>query len=456
MNSTEDDVTSYRAEVASMMGMVPNFFAPIDGASDVVRSIWEFARASYLGSPIPSPLKDRLFIYLSRFCEVRYCIARHCAFLLAGDEPDKEGRIASLIRLLRLTPPWDRDFETVVGALSGSAPLQDWPEPGSQGEELIIAAATAVFIEPRQSEAARGALLLALGPRRFQQLMLFVTFVRTAHFWTMVHPELKFEDDVLSLLASHEELAGLILDDSEAGRLDMGVRLFEELTELRDLHERRDLELAKQALEVELRSKEQLLRELRNADEQRLVMMQELSHRVKNTFAMVQAIVGQTLKDGDLDTTARLQNRLLALSAAHDVLLQSEWSTMSMSDLVSRVLRLEMEGDRFSVAGPDLEIGPKAALSLSMLLHELGTNAIKYGALTNEHGVVHVSWRMQGSQFHLEWDECGGPPAVAPTKRGFGTRLISMGINGSGHADLRYTTEGLKAAFTAPQDLVRA
>lgn len=73
---------AYRSEVVSKMGMVPNFFAPIAGAPEVVRSLWTFAKAAYLESPIPSPFKDRLFIYLSRFCEVRYCVARHCAFLV--------------------------------------------------------------------------------------------------------------------------------------------------------------------------------------------------------------------------------------------------------------------------------------------------------------------------------------------------------------------------------------
>lgn len=102
--SVIEETEAYRSEVVNKMGMVPNFFAPIAGAPEVVRSLWTSAKAAYLESPIPSPFKDRLFIYLSRFCEVRYCIARHCAFLVHA-EPNDDQRIAKVIKLLKSPPP---------------------------------------------------------------------------------------------------------------------------------------------------------------------------------------------------------------------------------------------------------------------------------------------------------------------------------------------------------------
>lgn len=130
----------------------------------------------------------------------------------------------------------------------------------------MIAAATSVFLEPKRSELAREALRTALGAGKFKHLMLFVSFVRTAHYWTLVHPELAFEDNVKALIDANAELAHLLLVDKEAGRLDMRPRLFAELTEVRNLHEGRELEAAKNALQDELKLKDQMLRELRAAE----------------------------------------------------------------------------------------------------------------------------------------------------------------------------------------------
>lgn len=182
-------------------------------------------------------------------------------------------------------------------------------------------------------------------------------------------------------------------------------------------------------------------------DEQRHLLMQELSHRVKNTFAMVQSVAFQTLRGTDQAISLALQSRLAALSRAHEVLVQTSWSSTPLAELLERVLRLEAEGERFQLDGPDLVVGSRGALSLALLLHELATNAVKYGALSSPEGMVAVTWKVEDDYFSLSWREQGGPPARPSSRTGFGSRLIGMGIAGARHADLDYTEEDLRAVF---------
>jgi PAS domain S-box-containing protein len=187
----------------------------------------------------------------------------------------------------------------------------------------------------------------------------------------------------------------------------------------------------------------------KTAEELKHLLMEELSHRVKNMFAMVQAIVFQSLRAADSTMTDRLVGRLIALSRAHDILIQASWSAADLSGLVTQVLRLDAESARFDIDGPTMEIGARAALSLSLLLHEMATNAIKYGALSVPAGIVRLRWWIDDTQFHLSWEETGGPPAHPPSRKGFGSRLIAMGIAGAHHAMLDYGPQGLRAEFSA-------
>lgn len=192
----------------------------------------------------------------------------------------------------------------------------------------------------------------------------------------------------------------------------------------------------------------------KTAEEQKQLLMEEMSHRVKNTFAMVQALVHQTLRGSDPALVDTLQGRLAALSRAHDILLQGSGLSMPMTELLERVLRLAAEGDRFVLDGPEFQVDPEAALSLSLLLHELATNATKYGALSEAAGRVRVSWRLEGECFRLFWDEEGGPPARPPLRTGFGSKLIAMGIRGHRAAKLHYAPDGLHASFEADHQSV--
>ena len=190
------------------------------------------------------------------------------------------------------------------------------------------------------------------------------------------------------------------------------------------------------------------------AEDQQRILNDELSHRLKNTLAMVQAIATQTLKGiPQRDAVDAFIQRLAALGRAHEVLLQQDWATAPMRAVVERTLDLHTVLGRFAIAGPDLSLGPKAVLSLTLLLHELATNAIKYGALSRDAGGVGLTWAVApegGGTLVMSWQERGGPPVTAPTRRGLGSRLIGMGLAGTGESALDYRVDGLRAEFRAP------
>jgi PAS domain S-box-containing protein len=178
---------------------------------------------------------------------------------------------------------------------------------------------------------------------------------------------------------------------------------------------------------------------LKQAQEQQKLLMDELSHRVKNTLAVVQAIASQTFRAAASkeDANEALSARLVALAKAQDVLLQGNGNKSNLRTLVRAALFLhseEQEG-RFSIEGPEIEIGPQASLYVALALHELGTNAIKYGALAQATGRVAVVWRVCPTDgvpnLHLRWQESDGPPVVPTDRKGFGSRLIERSLAGA-------------------------
>ena len=197
------------------------------------------------------------------------------------------------------------------------------------------------------------------------------------------------------------------------------------------------------------------------AEEQQDILNKEIVHRLKNTLAMVQSIASLTLKDhlepGALTIFAR---RLTALGAAQNVLLEKAASPSDLRELIDRVLGAVGVTDRYDADGPAVSFGPRAALSTSLLLHELTTNALKYGALSDQ-GTIAIEWDVDSSgdeqRLVLRWTERGGPPAEKPTSKGFGSRLIHMGLAGNGGSNLIYGPDGLSATFEAPiADLTRS
>jgi signal transduction histidine kinase/ActR/RegA family two-component response regulator len=266
--------TAFEAEVTERFGMLPNFFRSASAAPELIQKLWSFAQSGYLDNPIPALFKERLFVMLSRLCPMRYCIVRHVGFLLgngrpAGDAQAPTHRIADVIRLLKQPTPWNRDMSSIYAGLERlTEPLADWPEPWTEMEDSIFACAAVVFSEPARGETARLALMKALGARRFEYLAGLLAFIRTAHYWTMLHPEIETEEDVRTLMRDHAQLARLLIEDPEADRCEMGPRLFNELIALRELNEREELKKAKAALEEKDRQKDQfiaiLAHELRN------------------------------------------------------------------------------------------------------------------------------------------------------------------------------------------------
>ncbi len=276
MINTQGSSATFEAVVTGRFGILPNFFRSAQTAPELLEHLWGFAKAGYLDNPMPSIFKERLFVWLSRYCPMRYCIVRHVGFLLgkghgfpAGDAAAGAQTIDEVINLLRRPSPWKRDMALVYASLvSAPAALEHWPEAGSRMEEEIFACAAVLFIEPARSDCARRALVHTLGLRNYELFSGCLAFIRTAHYWTMLHPEIESEEDMLELLRGHQELAQLLLEDPEANRSEMSERMFAELTQLRELNERQELENAKQALEEKDRQKDQfiavLAHELRN------------------------------------------------------------------------------------------------------------------------------------------------------------------------------------------------
>ena len=209
-------------EVRRRFGVLPNFFRLVSTEPEITANLWGFAQFAYLDNPLPSLFKERLFVYLSRFCEVRYCIARHLGFLVglgypSGDSKCLPQTVEATLPLLR-RPLLNGDemlpLFKVCAALE--SPLASFPMPDSQSEQALIACATHVFIQTPDAAGAHEALRLILGTRNIEYLNLFLAFVRTAHYWTKLHPELTFEEDVIRLLSSHEALAQCVLNDPSA------------------------------------------------------------------------------------------------------------------------------------------------------------------------------------------------------------------------------------------------
>lgn len=211
---------SFHRDVTRRLGLVPNFFMSAPDAPEIVEKLWNFAKSAYLENPIPSLFKERLFVFLSRFCQVRYCIVRHCGFLVgyghsSGDAEAAPQTIEQAVRLLKAPPPWRRQLDPVYQGLTAIRTPIDWPVPESETEDWIFAASALIFVEPTKSERAHKALRQALGGKRLEYLLALLAFIRTAHYWTIVHPGLEIEDDVRELMSAHKELAYLLLQDPD-------------------------------------------------------------------------------------------------------------------------------------------------------------------------------------------------------------------------------------------------
>lgn len=196
------------------------------------------------------------------------------------------------------------------------------------------------------------------------------------------------------------------------------------------------------------------------AEAQLRLLVDELNHRVKNTLATVQSVAAQTLREGESPRQAReiFEARLLALSQTHDLLTRDNWRGASLAELVRvEIAPYERVGSgRVVTEGPVVWLAPSRALALGMALHELVTNAVKYGALSTPGGRVEIEWGVSGAdagrRLRLCWEEIGGPPVAKPKRRGFGTRLITTGLKRQLHGDveLRFEPGGVRCVIDMP------
>lgn len=202
------------------------------------------------------------------------------------------------------------------------------------------------------------------------------------------------------------------------------------------------------------------------AEQHHRLLVDELNHRVKNMLTVVISLATQTLRGARStdDFSKAFLGRLHALSAAYTLLSRERWTEVSLGDVLAEELAPYLAGSQpggsaaIAVQGPPVFLRPKAALAIGMVVHELATNAVKYGALSHPGGHVEIRWDIAhangAGELRWRWTERDGPPAADPSQRGFGTTLIDRTLRHelNGQAELRYASEGLEAMLTIPLD----
>jgi PAS domain S-box-containing protein len=192
------------------------------------------------------------------------------------------------------------------------------------------------------------------------------------------------------------------------------------------------------------------------------MLIDELNHRVKNTLSTVQSIVRQALRaSADPDTIREsIESRIFALSRSHDLLTHQNWEGAGLRDLLDAALEpfgvANGRTERFRIEGSDIRLAPKATLALGIVFHELATNAVKYGALSNDVGTILIAWKTEtrpgGERLILSWREKDGPMVVAPARKGFGSQVIERGLalELEGAVRLDYHPQGVMCTIDIP------
>jgi two-component sensor histidine kinase len=278
----------------------------------------------------------------------------------------------------------------------------NWPSPETSLDDDVLTAATVLFLRPAPAGRAKRALRIALGGEKFELLVGFLTFIRSAHYWTLMHPEIELEDDVKLLLREHQELARLLSEDPEAARCEMGTRVFEELEALRDLNERQELQAAKRALEEIGRQKD--------------VLMREADHRVKNSLQIVAGILNMQARRagaaaGHFHSAAA---RVAAVAAVHQQLNNvDDIGTVALdrylTDLCQSISTASNSAERtwlLTVDADPLTISTDIAMPLALIVNELITNAIRHSHPGGRGERVRVGLKNLAGQF---LDQCIGP-----------------------------------------------
>ena len=550
---------AFEREVCGCFGVMPNFFCSASAAPGLIEELWAFAKSAYIDNPLPSLFKERLFVHLSRFCEVRYCIIRHVGFLIgegrpAGDPKVKPETVEQVTSLLQRALPSANSLAKVFARLESHERPRNIPAPDTQAEYDLLDALTVMFLDPLRWGRARKAVRRAVGDDKFEILTAFLAFVRTAHYWTETHPELAIEPDMLAVLEQHAGLARLLLDPSDAERVKAREALRQMLAELEDvkasLHESKeqsrwlaaivhssDAAIISENLEgivtswntgaerlygysaeqvigkpITLllpreRQDEELtilgriehgdriedyetvrqrsdgsqldvslsvspvkdgegnvvgaskitrdITERKRSEAQISLLAREAEHRGKNLLANVNAIVQLSQADTPDGLKKAIAGRIAALANVHSLFAQSRWAGAELDNLIRQELSpYSRAGEmRTRIDGPTVMLNPDLAQAVAVALHELATNAAKYGALSAAGGQVCVGWSLvEDRQLVLRWTEAGGPPVNPPTREGFGTTVMESMIRDGANGRVRFDwcVDGLVCEITLP------
>lgn len=269
----------------------------------------------------------------------------------------------------------------------------------------------------------------------------------------------RYNDDWLSRVHPEDRArtkAGFDEDLVHGGPFDREYRIVRPSDgQVRWVHNRGRIETDAQGRPVRLLSVQTDVTDRKNDETRQRLLINELNHRVKNTLATVQSIVAQTLRNAASLAEARgaLEDRLLALSRTHDILTRRTWEGATVGEIVAGAVNA-FGAERWEIDGPEVDLAPNTALSLSLALHELATNAAKYGALASPAGKVSVRWSLEAGprRLSLVWRERGGPAVTPPTRRGFGSRLIERGLaqDLGGSVALTFEPAGVVCIIEAP------
>jgi two-component sensor histidine kinase len=215
------------------------------------------------------------------------------------------------------------------------------------------------------------------------------------------------------------------------------------------------LELAAE-LALDLEAENALLRAAlassEGAGQRRDLVAKEMQHRMGNLLAVVQAIARQTFRHSDVAGLESFSSRMYALAAAQKVLIESQTHPATLAQVVHDGLAPHWPGnERIGISGPEVILDGRRAHALTLALHELATNAVKYGAFSTEHGRVDVTWTVLDGRLDLVWRESGGPKVIAPAQRGFGSVLVTrnLGVAFGGTAELEFDAGGLLCRLSA-------
>lgn len=294
-------------------------------------------------------------------------------------------------------------------------------------------------------------------------LRLTCSDICRGHFGRRAGEPFAYDDLISSILPDDRPKTELLVREAIESHADYEVefRIANPAGETRWIMVRGRPHYAADDMPISMSGVTQDITERRRNEEQRLLLTAELKHRVKNAMATIQSIANQTLRHaGSLEeATEVLTARMQSLSSAHDLLTREDWQSATIAEIVASATDLfaELGLGRFRVGGPPLSLPPRAATAMMLALHELASNAAKYGALSAAEGQILIDWQIvrHGSQpmFEFRWQEAGGPPLKGkPDRLGFGTRVIEkvLAAEIGGTGDIQYRASGLLFTLVAP------